>query len=514
MNAPEPVVHTQTLVPVASPHQHPPRYELPTEIPSQVSSFKPLKSDEERFAEECLKNQLPSKHWQSKRFGQLEITKGARHINPFVSSNNAPTSDQNTNLSNSSSAYPKYPVPANRPETHVGKASTSEYSFDSTAPGDFHISPDMLRNEKSLELETNPKPESKHDQDLARNSKMVRKVNWEEIQPEIEVAIPQTQPNHFPGLVRQVSPPETELRAFSATKKGKALATRGAYFAAKEEFINALMIVAQSNDRDFGNRDYTTSLLAGFTALKESEDFATTPQRREHSRNLKLVLASHETNVIQPNQFDSLSFNKASETYCQFAQTRIEQAIGESKAASSALFHLSRILSTAPELRGEPGILGDNTKRAILLASLTANPANFEAANELGVLFYEEAWYKPAIHWFSHAVKNSGGSQLFWRNLAEAHSRLAETTQLAGERTENTKLAQLAHQEAGTAPKLESSETPLAGWVSQEQFRRNSAISEPSFNQQVPVSTAPIQVVSPTVSQKRTLPKRIKDWFQ
>ena len=402
-------------------------------------------------------------------------------------------------------------------DLHVGKASTSEYSYDLNAPDDFQLLPSRSsqtvdENDFSLRSQLT-QPQTETDRDLARESKMVRKVNWERIEPNLELAQPKQQLSHFP-LPRRASHPETEIRAFDATRKGKALATRGAYFAAKDEFMNALRIVAQSNDRDSGNRAYSTSLSAGFKAIKESEDFATTHQTREQSRNLRLVVASHETKVIHPNQLDSLSFDKASETYCQFAQKRIEQAIGESKAGSSALFHLSRILSIAPELRKDPGVLGDNSKRAILLASLTANPANFEAANELGVLFYKEAWYKPAIHWFTEAVSHSGGKQLFLQNLAQAHSRLAETTQLSDERTENTRLALLAHQQASVAPKVENNDTNLAGWVSPEQFRRNSAIPATSFNQQVPAKTVPVQAVLPAVNQKPKLTKRIKDWFQ
>ena len=499
----QPVIHGQKLTP--APHRHPQRYDLTTETQSHLPAIRALNSGEELSSKE---------RWQRNRFAR-ELESDAAGPSTVWLENTPPATNQNTDQGNSNISDQfedhKYPVledeePA---DFHIGVASTSEYSFDSPATGDSYISPNRFRNNNEFA------PQTEANRDFSGNSNMVRKVNWERIEPDLKLdALLPTQTNNFPSLTRRASHPETEVRAFNAAKHGKALATRGAYFGAREEFMNALMIVAQSNDRESGNRAYTTSLLAGFTALKESDDFATTLQRREHSRNLKLVVASHETKVIQPNQLDSLSFNKASEVYCQFAQARIEQAIGESKAASSALFHLSRILSTAPELRGDPGVLGDNSKRAILLASLTADPKNYEAANELGVLFYKEAWYKPAAHWFSMAVEYSGGRQVFWQNLAAAHSRLAETTQIAEERSENIRLAQISRREAATAPKLESSETALAGWVSPEQFRENSAIPATSFNRQVPVSTAQVQQVQATTNQKRNLSKRIKDWFQ
>ena len=505
---PEPVVHGQNITPAPNLHRQAQRYDLTTETQPQVPTIKSLRSGEELTTTEYLKNKYPENRWQKNSFAR-EVENQVRDSSPVLSKNTPPATDQNTDQSNSNfgDQIDDQKDSILEDEAHadfyIGKASTSEYSFDSSIGSANTI---QSKNDFATQTET--------DRDLARNSSMVRKVNWERIEPDLKLAAPPTQTSHFPVLAKRISLPETEIRALNATKQGKALATRGAYFAAREEFMNALMIVAQSNDRESGNRAYTTSLLAGFTALKESDDFATTVQRREHSRNLKLVVASHETKAIQPNQFDSLSFNKASEAYCQFAQARIEQAIGESKAASSALFHLSRILSTAPGLRGDPGVLGDNSKRAILLASLTADPKNYEAANELGVLFYKEAWYKPAAHWFSMAVEYSGGRQVFWQNLAAAHSRLAETTQIAEERSENIRLAQISRREAATAPKLESSETALAGWVSPEQFRENSAIPATSFNRQVPVSTAQVQPVQATTNQKRNLSKRIKDWFQ
>ena len=564
LDEPQALVHAQNLIVVASSDQQLRRYELPTGIESQVTPTQPLTSNTEnteRFADESLRKQPPA---EQNRLGlsgprlvkNRFITTPAQQSTVQLNSESSNLQVSDTQLSGTQliEAQPsdlQLPVASSRGDFHVGQASTSEYSFESSDTGDFQIPLDQSEPEIDYhaqpkvesnihhELESNIQPDRDpqtnresnfqldresnfqsdrgSQPDWARNAKMVRKANWEEIQPDSELTNSKNRRAGFPALVRHVSQPETELRSLAATNQGKALATRGAYFGAKEEFMNALRIIAQSNDRASGSRDYTTSLLAGFTALKESEDFATTPQSGEHSRNLNLVMASHETNVIQRDQVDLLSFNQASEAYCQFAQIRIEQAIGESKAGSYALFHLSRILSTAPELRGETGIEGDNTKRAILLASLTAAPSNYEAANELGVLFFDEAWYKPAVHWFTQAVKASGGKQLFWRNLAEAHNRLANTTQIDTERATNLRLAHLANQEATLAPQMENSGIPLAGWVSPEHFQRNSAIPAPSFNQQiqqVPVSTAQIQAVQTVlpVKQRRKLP-RLKDWF-
>ena len=519
MAPPEPVVHTQNFVPI----ERPERYDLTAKVRSQSPPLV-LETDANIDQASMKLRDLPEpptqpeqpiepEQWQSDTFGRVSYPDGVSGPKSVLMKNKhmklpgSQLPDSKTNSSNSSAGDFQLPARDNG-DFNGGRVSTSDFSLDTTKPQDFDFAFGAVQNDPT------PDPKPTLDPYVAQNSKMVRKVNWESIEPDSSLVTAKSLRSHSTKLTRQSSPPEIELRAFEKANQGKALATRGAYFAAKEEFINALTMIAESNDRASASRAYTTSLSEGLTALKESEDFATTPQRRDHSRNLKLVMASHETKVIDPIELDGLSFNRASEIYCQFAQSRIEQAIGQSKSGSAALFYLSRLLSAAPELREAPVGSGDNVKRAILLASITADPANFEAANELGVLFYSEAWYKQAVHWFSVAVQTSGGKQLFWQNLAQSHVQLAKISQVPQEQAEHMRLAQLAGQEVGSAPKLDGTSGSLAGWVSPEQFQRNSAIPAATFNQQqAPVATAQVQAVQQPVNQRRGLTKRIKDWF-
>ena len=508
---PEPVVHTQTFVPI----ERPKRYDLRAEVQSQVhpTALQSNQYNTESVDQASLKQQdQPDPPEQAKNFGRVSYPNGVDKPRSVLLKNNHVDLNAPQPIPDNSRLGDVQPPPLDSGgDFPADQISTEDFSSNTSQPQDFQFAFEATQDEIQPAAQLAVQPTL--DPHVAQDSKMVRKVNWESIEPQSNLLTTKSQPTHVSGLVRQTSPPEIELRAFGATSQGKALATRGAYFAAKEEFINALMMIAESNDRVFSNRAYTSSLTSGLTALKESEDFATTPQRRDHSRNLKLVLASHETKVIDPNHVDGLSFSKASEIYCQFAQVQIEQAIGQSDAGSSALFYLSRLLSAAPEIRGAPAVSGDNVKRATLLASLTANPSNFEAANELGVLFYSEAWYKPAAHWFTSAVRTSGGNKLFWQNLAQSHARIAETTQVVQEKAEHMRLAQLASQQIGSAPELNGSSVSLAGWVSPEQFQANSAIPATSFQQQAPVATAQVQAVQQPVNQRRGLTKRLKDWF-
>ena len=62
-------------------------------------------------------------------------------------------------------------------------------------------------------------------------------------------------------------------QADQQTRHGFELAGRGAYFAARSEFIAALRLVAQGLDTDGQTKIHGKSLAAGLTALKEAEDF-------------------------------------------------------------------------------------------------------------------------------------------------------------------------------------------------------------------------------------------------
>ena len=354
---PEPVVHTQNFEPI----ERPKRYDLKAEVQSQIP-LAALQSNTESVDQASLEQQdQPDPPEQAKNFGRVSYSDRVSKPGSVLLKNNHVDLNAPQPIPDNSRLGDVQPPPLDSGgDFQAGQISTEGFSSNTAQPQDFQFAFEATQDEIQPTL----------DPHVAQDSKMVRKVNWEAIEPESNLLTTKSQPTHVSGLVRQTSPPEIELRAFGATSQGKALATRGAYFAAKEEFINALMMIAESNDRVFSNRAYTSSLTSGLTALKESEDFATTPQRRDHSRNLKLVLASHETKVIDPNHVDGLSFSKASEIYCQFAQVQIEQAIGQSDAGSSALFYLSRLLSAAPEIRGAPAVSGDNVKRATLLLSL------------------------------------------------------------------------------------------------------------------------------------------------
>ena len=344
------------------------------------------------------------------------------------------------------------------------------------------------------------------------DARRVRKANWEEIDSVRTHVKPEMSFATFPTLQRLKSLPAAESQALGMIEEGKALATRGAHFAAKIEFINALELVAQSNDRYSNSQAYTDSLAKGLTALKESGDFIPRAQTNvDQARNVQLILESHSTRIIDPATSQIPSPQQAIVAYSEFAKPRLTQAVGESMAGSSALYHLSRLLSTAPEVFGESTNALVNVQKVLLLSSMDAFPANFDSANEMGVICFANGQFEQSIHWFKQAIKISGGKQLFWQNLAEAHRRAANLTQNTDEQNTHRHLAHLAIQESHAAPALRKTGPASAGWVSPEQFQQNAGVQAPTAQSQGSIAT---DFPSERSSERQPrLVDKIKDWF-
>lgn len=354
----------------------------------------------------------------------------------------------------------------------------------------------------------------------SEKSRSVRKVNWESIDPLPTVGENKTEPTTVPTLPRVTSSPEAESQALRIIEDGKALANRGANFAAKVQFIKALNLVAHSNDRypsdqNKNGKAYSNSLTQGLTALKESGDFVSNLQTSSDPRgNFELILASHSTKIIDPDFVHMLSTQKAIEVYSEFAEPCLELAVGESMAGSSALYHLSRLLSKAPEIYGESADNLVNVQKALLKASLEAYPPNFDSANELGVICFDAGQFNQSVHWFLEAIRHSGGKKRFWRNLAEAHKRAATVTRNKNEHETHLHRAKLALKEAQAAPLLQKADIVPAGWVSLDQFQQDAGVQAPMVQPQGATNTSSIPpTIRQTDSLKRRISDKFKDWF-
>ena len=83
------------------------------------------------------------------------------------------------------------------------------------------------------------------------------------------------------------------------TRHGFELAGRGAYFAARSEFIGALRLVAEGLDTEQKTDVHGRALAAALTAMKEAEDFLPGGSRLEADLDLPGIIAAHATPVLK-----------------------------------------------------------------------------------------------------------------------------------------------------------------------------------------------------------------------
>ena len=92
--------------------------------------------------------------------------------------------------------------------------------------------------------------------------------------------------------------PVVEQRAAEHLEYGKSLARRGSTFAAREEFIQSLRLVAEARDAEQKSRQYTSELAAGLQALTEANDFLRLDARQQLSIDLTSIISVHSTRII------------------------------------------------------------------------------------------------------------------------------------------------------------------------------------------------------------------------
>ena len=98
----------------------------------------------------------------------------------------------------------------------------------------------------------------------------------------------------------------TARQADEQVRHGFDLANRGAYYAARAEFIAGLRLVAQGLDAERHTVNHSRSLRAGLTALKEAGDFLPSGGKLEADLDLPAIIASHRTPVLKNAATDNL----------------------------------------------------------------------------------------------------------------------------------------------------------------------------------------------------------------
>jgi hypothetical protein len=252
-------------------------------------------------------------------------------------------------------------------------------------------------------------------------------------------------------------------------------------------------------------RMYGKALATGLTALKESGDF-TRPASPRSELDVARIVAGHRTTILKDRPLDMVSATLAAQRYYTFAREQLALAANQEPCGSMALFGLAK-LSLGPPTGGTGRSLeAIGRGMALYQAALLANPQNYRAGNELGVLLAENGDLQQAREVLIHAVTVS--PQLAtWQNLSVVHTHL-------GERQLADRAAQQARALTQASP---SNNGPNVQWLDAESFNRTTPLADGLPLVAAPNASAPAPVAAPAEAPKAAAEvatkKSITDWL-
>ncbi len=344
-----------------------------------------------------------------------------------------------------------------------------------------------------------------------RTDKQVRKANWAEIEiSPTDVLKPAYQLRQPTVLPPQHATPQMEAKAREQLRYGQSLARRRAFFAAREEFVRTLLMIANSYNTDANGSAYTASLTQALVALDEASDFLNFP-RNSNSTLLQQKILSHNSRLLSVEDIETVTPLKAIAVYNNFAQTQLEQAIGYSSIGSEALHALGKLESLAPQADSSRGRNNETKTLVFYQAAFNINPANSDCANDLGVLLYDMGRLQESMHALQ-AARRTTPSEAIWKNLALVHNQLAAIASTHEERVRQASLANSAIQQAKILSNKPVSDLPNDDqWATLAEFQENAAF--PNIATQNAANPAAGRTPEQGVSKSAKLKQKLKEWF-
>ena len=282
-------------------------------------------------------------------------------------------------------------------------------------------------------------------------------------------------PSTSAGLSAQLLP---------AVQRGYTLAQRGAFYAARTEFIQVLRRVAQAKDAAANNDEHSRELAAGLRAMDEANDFVPQGTQLEGEMDVRSTASSHRTPVVKECDHE-VQAHEAVAMYHSFAQEKLSAAAANEQAGSMALYGLGKVYGQLAERRDDDVqcVRGSMT---FYCAALDACPENNLAANELGVLLCRTGHPAEAADNFIRAI-NIAPSATTYHNLAVAQEKLGQLAQSAANQQESQRLAAW-DRSTGAVSKRAGIQ-----WVSPEELAGVSQPSPPT----TAATTAPATAAAP-----------------
>lgn len=290
---------------------------------------------------------------------------------------------------------------------------------------------------------------------------------------------------------------EIEAAAASAEatlQHGFRLAERRAHYSAKAEFFKALWLLAQALDGP-ANDAYTAALSAAVRALEEAEDFVPRAARPDAEIDLPLMISGHRTPALKSALPKTITTRMALDRYLIFAQQKLAEAVDGQAVGSKALYLLGRLHTVAAQDRSPCFVAAEQKALAFQQAAMSADPNNFLAANELGVLLARAGRHEEARTILQHCASLAPRAEV-WHNLVVVHRNLGEIA-LAQQAQQQMTATQA--QQRSPKPIGKPSPSDMVRWVEPEEFAK--AGPAPAIAPRPAAATPPPQPAPPETSR-------------
>lgn len=256
------------------------------------------------------------------------------------------------------------------------------------------------------------------------------------------------------------------------SRHGFLLMRRNVLFSARAQFVQALRLLAQALDAQYQTAAHSEALSAGLRALEESNDFIPRGAQLEADLDISMIVASHRTPVLKDQPEPLPPSIVALQRYYTYAQEKLGGGVSRGPSASMALYGLGRVHAAIARQERQTLAAGEPHAIVFYQAALMADPRNFLAANELGVLLARWGRLAPARDMLAHAVSISPRPEV-WHNLAVIHERLGE---LAAAEEARRQAAESRQRLKMSGADHSTSQAGTVRWLSPGQFAKTAEL--------------------------------------
>lgn len=246
-----------------------------------------------------------------------------------------------------------------------------------------------------------------------------------------------TRDDGYAAYTASVATLDERLKA--EVQKGFQLGKAGALFAARAKFIGVMRQIAVAKDADAATNRHTTALADGLRALDEADDFVPRGDALEAELDTQSIAESHVTPVVREGARVA-SPSDAVARYSEWAAQRLGGAVAGSQAGSMACYGLGKAYARLESQADDPHA---GRKSGVMhRAALVAHPANYMAANELGVRLASLGRYEQARDALRHAIAYQAPISTIHANLAAVEQKLGNPGSAAAAEQQATVIAQ------------------------------------------------------------------------